>query len=71
MSSLRPAQTEYLVTRLKQLVDSRDLTQDRLHELSGIAQPIISNIFRRTTTPSKEHLEAIARALASISALLL
>ena len=63
MPSLRPAEIEHVVTRLKQLVDSRELTQERLHELSGVAQPIISSVFRRSMIPSREQLESLSGAL--------
>jgi transcriptional regulator with XRE-family HTH domain len=60
---LRPTEREHVVTRLSQIIESRELGQKRLAELSGIRQPMISNILLGKVTPSRAQLDALTQAL--------
>lgn len=50
--------------RIKELLDSRDITQKQLAEMTGIRTATINAIYRDTpTTINKEHISKIMQAL--------
>lgn len=63
MKELSNEQTEYAVTRLQRMVESRGLTQPELQALSKVSQSAISKIFARNMTPSTEQLTKLFQAL--------
>jgi transcriptional regulator with XRE-family HTH domain len=63
MKELSNEQTEYAVTRLQRMVESRGLTQPELSALSKVSQSAISKIFARNIIPSTEQLTKLFQAL--------
>lgn len=49
--------------RIKQLMQTKNITEYRLAKLSGLSQSTISNIFVRNTAPTIPTIEAICNGL--------
>ena len=60
---LKPEQTEYAVSFLRSLVESRGTKQTDLSNHSKVAQSEISKILSGGKTPSSEQLEKLSNAL--------
>ena len=63
MKELSNEQTEFAVTTLDRMVESRGVTQSELQDLTKISQSAISKFFSRDLRPNAEQLEKLFHAL--------